>query len=292
MITAGCAVPAVQVSQDSSSTESAPSAIASASPTPSAPTATTSPSIQPTPALAPALAFEAPDDTLPPASIVVVVVDVLQLRGGPGLSAAVVGTAPRGTHFYLLHVFGPVLADGLDWYRLTTAGDSVLWAAAGSGADRYLEVVPPECPAGEPDLATLVSMLNDWDRLSCFGDRSLTVEGTYGCPGMCGPMIAGDFQPTWLTFPFSDHQLMLDYPSSPEYLEMRVPPEALPDVPVEGSIVRVTGHFNDPASTSCSMSIFDDGQAIEVDPRTAELYCRERFVVDAFEVIGNHPDFP
>jgi hypothetical protein len=223
---------------------------------------------------------------------VVVVVDALQVRAGPGLSAEVVGTYPAGSMFTVFFVFGPVSADGLDWYRLATAGDSVLWAAAGSGADRYLEVVPPECPAGEPDLATLISMLNDWDRLACFGDRPLTVEGTYGCRDGCGGSHPGDFAPTWLAYPPIFKPLWLDYLRSADYLAMQVPPDTGVELPAEGSIVRVTGHFSDPASTSCSMSTFDGELAIAVDPRTAELYCRERFVVDTFEMIGTDPNYP
>jgi hypothetical protein len=245
--------------------------------------ATTEPSATPV-----TLAFEPPDDILPPNSIVMVVVDELQLRGGPGLDAGVVGAARAGSRFFVLDVFGPVVADGLDWYRLTTAGDSVLWAAAGSGADRFLEVVPPDCPA-EPALANLINMLNEWDRLACFGDHPLTFDGTYGCPIGCGGTTPGVFEPMWLAFPSSLHLLGLEFPTSPGYLEMRVAPDSELEIPMEGSIVRVTGHFSDPASASCKMT-FDDAMA--VDPRTAELRCRERFVVDAFEVIGTDPDAP
>jgi hypothetical protein len=58
-----------------------------------------------------------------------------------------------------------------------------------------------------------------------------------------------------------------------------------------GSIVRVTGHFSDPASTTCTISTFDGGRAVAVDPRTAELFCRDQFVLDAVEVIGTDPTY-
>ena len=73
---------------------------------------------------------------------------------------------------------------------------------------------------------------------------------------------------------------------------MRIPPESGLERPEQGSIVRVTGHFSDPASSTCSMSTFDGEQAIPVDSRTAEVLCRERFVVDGFDVLGTDPDFP
>ena len=63
-----------------------------------------------------------------------------------------------------------------------------------------------------------------------------------------------------------------------------------------GSIVRVTGHFSDPASTTCVLNGADwsTGEPLPAagpDPRIAELYCREQFVVDAYEIIGTDPDF-
>jgi len=36
---------------------------------------------------------------------------------------------------------------------------------------------------------------------------------------------------------------------------------------------------------------FEGVVGAEVDPVLAELYCREQFVVDSYEVIGTDPDF-
>jgi hypothetical protein len=284
-VLAACAAPPAAVSQAPSNTPMA-TAMASASATAMpAPSATAEPSATP----APAPAFEAPDDILPPWSTVVVVVDALQLRTDPGLSASVAGTASAGAAYQVSgYEFGPVVVDGLDWYRLLTAGDAVIWAAAGSGADRYLEVLPADC--GEPviDLAALTRM-TEWDRLACFGDRSLTIEGTYGCGQGCGGYYVGQYEPTWLAYPPIYKLLWLDYPTSQAFLEMRISPDSELQIPAEGSIVRVTGHFSDPVSPTCQMSTGDQ-QA--VDPMTAELFCRERFVVDSFEVIGTNPEYP
>jgi len=281
LVCIACTAPAAQESQapsDTAATTASASASATAIPTPSA---TSEPSATP----APTPAFETPDDILPPNSIVAVIVDELQLRGGPGLSHAVVGTASAGERFFVFDVFGPVVADGLDWYRLTTAGDSVLWAASGSGADRFLEVVPPDCPAAEPDLATLINMLNEWDRLACFGDRSLTLEGTFGC-GICDSAIPGVYEPFWLASPLGASFLWADFQAGVGPLPVRAPPDF--ELPALGSIVRVIGHFSDPASTSCSITT---GDPLLVDAMTAELYCREQFVVDAMEVTGTDPNY-
>ena len=179
LVCLGCTAPAAQESHVPSETPTAtasPSASATVTPTPSA-------TSEPSATQAPAFAFEPPDGMLPPDSIVVVVVDALQLRAEPGLAAAETGLAFAGDQFRVAGWFGPVVRDGLDWYRLGPAigGDLDAWAASGSGAGSFLEVVPPSCPTGDPDSATLIGMASEWDRLACFGDRSLTLEATLGC---------------------------------------------------------------------------------------------------------------
>ena len=292
LVMAGCAAPAAQESL-APPPRATPSVRPSASGTPPSVAPTPTATFGPTAAPAQSLAFEAPDGFLPPNSLVTVVVDQLQLRTEPGLAASVQGTAVRGERFSVAAYFGPVVRDGLDWYKLrpATVGDLDAWAAAGSGEDRYLEVVAPICPAG-PDLATLINEIpNDWDRLACFGDRSLTLEGTYGCGG-CGGTTPGDFEPLWLAYPMNFTFLWADFQARLGPLEMRVAPESGLELPEPGSILRVTGRFNDPVSSTCSMSWFEGEQANPVDPRTAELFCRERFVLDAFEVFGTDPNWP
>lgn len=289
LVFTACAAPAARESQAPSDT---PAATASASASATAvPTLSATPELSVTPELsatpAPTLAFEPPDDILPPNSIVVTVVDGLQLRDGPGLDADVTGLARTGDQFRVYQFYGPVVRDGLDWYWLfsATAGDLSAWAAAGSGAERYLEVVAPTCPSGDPDLATLIGVA-EWDRLACFGDRSLTLEGTFGCGG-CGGAWVGAFEPQWLAYPITGHYLnQADFGAA---LQLRVAPDSGLEVPGEASIVRVTGHFSDPTSTSCRITT---GDPMAVDPTVAELYCREQFVVDSFEVLGIDPDFP
>jgi hypothetical protein len=285
LVGTGCAAPAAQESQVPSDTPAVtPSASVSATAMPTQ-SATPEPSATP----APSLGYEAPEGILPPGSRVVVVVDLLQLRGEPGLDRPVVGTAPLGAEYFAIFP-GPMLVDGISWARLLALeGGFSAWAASGSGADRYLELVPPECPPADPDLETLTTM-PEWDLLACFGNRPLTVEGTYGCPpdgGGCGGISYGSFEPGWLAGPYVTNPLWVEYPGNA--VELHIPPESGITLPDKGSIVRVTGHFSDPASTSCSIT---SGDPLLVDATTAELYCRESFVVEAFEVIGTDPDFP
>lgn len=286
LVCIGCTTPGTQESQALSDPPSATASASASATATSTPADTSEPSATP----APTLAFEPPEGLLPPNSIVVAVVDQLQLRDGPGLDADVTGLALAGEQFMVSGWFGPVVRDGLDWYRLRPAvgGDLDAWAAAGSGADRYLEVVEPSCPSGDPDTPTLIDMAIEWDRLACFGDRPLTLEGTLGC-GVCDGAVPGAFEPLWLAHPLGGLSLWADIHAGVGPLLMRAPPDF--QVPEFGSIVRLTGHLSDPASTTCVISTFVSGQAIAVDQTFAELYCRERFVVDDLEVIGTDPNY-
>ena len=292
LICIGCTSPAAQESQQLTATQSAaqspdPSPL---QPSPEGSSAQPSPDVDAT--SAPAVGFEAPDGFLPPNSIVEVVVDRLQLREEPGLAGLVEGVATKGDQFSVAGWFGPIRRDGFDWYRLgpATVGDLDAWAAAGSGTDRYLEVVPPSCPSGDPDTATLINMATEWDRLACFGDRALTLEGTFGC-GICDGTMPGDFEPFWLAYPRMGNFLWADFQAGVGPMTVYVPPDSGIATPAMGSIVRVSGNFSDPVSATCTMSTFVGELAIAVDQRTAELFCRERFVIDTLDVIGADPSY-
>ena len=114
-----------------------------------APSATSEPSSTP----GPTPAFEAPDGILPPGSRAVVTLDGLRIRSAPGLDAMVYDTLAADT---MVEVggWGPTVVDGIDWYWVVHPGAVLAgYAAAGSGEDRYLELLRPHCEAGEPDLA-------------------------------------------------------------------------------------------------------------------------------------------
>jgi len=275
-----------QVGQIEATPSATPAQTSLASARPSAsPTPTESSASEPTGTPAPSLDYEAPEGILPPGSRVVVVVDLLQLRDKPGIDGPVVGTAPLGAQYFAIFP-GPMQVDGISWARLLALeGGYSAWAASGSGADRYLELVPPECPSADPDLATLATMLA-WDRLACFGNRSLTIEGTYGCP-VCGGDHLGSYEPPWLAHPEALNQLWVEYPPISS-VEIYLPPDSGLTFPKLGSVMRVTGHFSDPVSTSCSITT---GDPLLVDATAAELHCREHFVVDAMEVTGTDPNY-
>lgn len=254
----------------------------------SSPSVGATPTSEPTATPAPTPGFEAPAGILPPNSRAVVVVDALQVREQPGLNAAVVDTLPAGTVVELaIGYIDPEAVDGIDWYHVHYSSDLFGSVAGGVGGDRYLELLPARCEDGDPDLAALMN-LTAWERLACFGDRSITVTSTYGCP-VCGiPYPRGGYEPAWLANPDT-----LAYFGWPDAITLHLRPEAGLIFPPNASILRVTGHFSDPVSSTCVINPTMEGVEIgaEVDPVIAELWCREQFVVDAYEIIGTDSDF-
>jgi len=199
------------------------------------------------------------------------------------LAATVTDTLDAGT-IVNISGLGPWHVDALDWYAVDT-GEPVRfgYAAAGVKGVSYLELLPARCPDGVPDRATLVG-LTAWERLTCLRDQSLTITGTFGCP-VCGEFVPGSYEPSWLASPMN-----LNYIGWPDTLTLHFDPAVELDRAPNASMVRVTGHFSDPASTTCVIQ--GPGEPpVPIDPVIAELYCREQFVVESIEVIGSDPDF-
>ena len=155
-----------------------------------------------------------------------------------------------------------------------------------------VELDPVSCPAAS-DLAAVVG-LSPWERLSCFGGRELVLEGSE-IAGYSELTAAGD--PGWL---YGKGALAVTPGPGWSSLAFHVPPGfgALdrPSFDTEQAPygLRVTGHFNDPASSACrgpQISIGEEGskRGADVDPVGAELLCREQFVLTGFEVLGPTP---
>ena len=277
----------------------------------SQPPTTAPPSSSATPApTAPPPVVAAPEGILPVGSVVQVTADQLRIRQAPATTAPIVTSANAGEELFLVTdatALGPVQTGGFVWYLVLfqpgyhdwpvrPPGDPPLsgWVAAGSDTEAFLALAPASCPMGEVDITTLYA-LTPWERLACIGDRQITVEGTYGC-GECGGEAMGTFTPDWLAHPIDFDVLRPPFAqpvSVVENLVLRIAPE-LPQVAPEqaGSILRVTGHFNDPGAVDCVVAPGDPGQERVANDLAAEWYCREQFVVDAWEVIGTDHAYP
>lgn len=289
----------------SASAPSSASASPSATPTHSAEATATEGASTTSPGPTPVVA--APEDVLPPGSAVRVLVLSLRLRQTPSTGAGIVATIPQGELLVLgashgFAAWGPINADGFDWYPAypldvtelpplpadpPEAAGPIGWIAAGLGSDSYVELVDPRCPSGEVELALVAGML-PWEWLACFGSRSLTLEGTFGC-GACGGLLAGTFAPSWLAYPPEFGFLSVEPNQRLGPMALHFPPGG-PAEPEPASIIRVIGHFNDTAAAGCVVAPGEPPAAVNAS--TAELYCRERFVVEGLEVVGTDPDFP
>ena len=93
---------------------------------------------------------------------------------------------------------------------------------------------------------------SEWERLACYGDRSITLEGVLGCGG-CGGAVPGIFEPEWLASPMNYDLLSVD-PSEHLGPFMTYWSPDGPERPDAGSIVRITGHFDDPAAEGCRVA--------------------------------------
>ena len=139
-------------------------------------------------------------------------VESIKLRYTPSTEAVIAGTVERGELVEIAYTlvadgFGPVEADGFVWYPVSLLNmtempelgtqrgytGEILWMSVGNGTESWVERVAPRCIDGDPDLATLESMF-DFERIACFGDRQITVEGVFGCGG-CGGFLPGTFEP-------------------------------------------------------------------------------------------------
>lgn len=252
---------------------------------------------------------------LPPGSAVEVAVAELNVRQRPTTSSGRLVTLERGDVLIvgpaqLFFGWGPITADGYTWYPVIQPGGGSTawtleplptypigdegtvmvtgWVATDDGASSYVTPVAPRCPT-TVDLVNVAAMLPA-ERIACF-DEPFVLEGTYGCGG-CGGAIAGVFEPAWLASPMQSGFLSVDPNKQLGPLAVSFEPGKLPEL-AAASIVRVTVHVNDPLSATCVMSELDDAEKlVPLHHDTAVYNCRERLVVDSYEVLGIDPDFP
>lgn len=251
-----------------------------------------------------------PPKPIVPRAAVRVAVAELNLRFGPCTAAKKLATLTKGT---LLVVsddpYGPVKGNGYAWYSVVFPPGAVGghlqplpgswfpdgtdtdggWIAATDGTSPFVETIEPRCPA-VVDLENVIAML-EWETLACF-DAPIEVEGTFGCGG-CGGSGGPVASPTWLADAFNIGNLRIRWGDWTEYQPIAIffKPDG-PAAPPEGSVIRVTLHVDDPAAQTCSFDWVLEDPAFQVPKQTAVAWCRERFVVDAYTVMGSDPNYP
>jgi hypothetical protein len=240
-------------------------------------------------------------------SWVATAVDGLRVRQAPGTAAPSLATLPIGTSATIVE--GPVEADGYPWYALAWPGlpsiggcEENCWtfgwaAAADTDGTAWLTAADPPCPADPVSTVATLAAMPPGERLACFGNDEVTVTG-YLAPETegrgCNPGY--DHEPAWLGpcpigfLQAKETRFELEGPEMAANVHVQVgtcdfggrSPESCPFVPYIGQWVQVTGHFDDEASSACTIQPREGSEAIITEAYAVYL-CRERFVVTAIE---------
>jgi hypothetical protein len=241
------------------------------------------PSPSPTPAQAPVIANR---------SIIEVGADPLNLRQQPNESASVLAELIPGRRLFVIGE--PTQAGELRWYRVGMVSGPdcpddcslIGYVATPVAADEeaWIAEVSIDCPSSPMTHEQLTALL-PLEALHCFGRNDLTITGTVDTP-CCTPPSTITITPEWLAGP-APAFLRQDGPVT-FVVEFRADPGVELEVPERGDVVRVIGHFEDPAATSCRAEVAEDaeGPVPLPDPARVVLDCRATFVWTGYEVTG------
>ena len=236
-------------------------------------------------------------------SVAEVVTDDLRVRTEPGTfdkSTILEPLLQPGTKLYV--VDGPVGGSGYRWYRVLTfnvelsaPGQTVDepvvedgWVAvADTNGEPWVKAAAMDCPAKPSTVQELVA-IDGVVALACFGDTPLTVHArVLDCQrspelkneGFCGAETgSASFQPSWFD---RSYQFLVPpegaFNHDDSMLELHEDPlGTAPDPLPYGRPVNVTGQFNHPAASACTMDWYFVNDA-------ATVYCRTVFAVTAIE---------
>ena len=193
--------------------------------------------------------------------------------------------------------------DGRGWYEVQVGGASINsmadggihgWVAEGDGGLEWLAAEPVTC-LGPATLALLLAppgqedrWTPSWERLACQGSQQLELEGVAEALCFEGIESPYTFDPFFLASPNMCAGIVVDdIDADGNHSSLALDLRYRDGVawPPRGDLLRVSGHFDDPASLTCTATAsFGPSQ---VDPEFLILFCRERFAVDEFAVIGH-----
>jgi hypothetical protein len=253
-----------------------------------------SPSAEPSPTSSaePSLPV-ATDEVLPVGSVARTLTE-LPLHDSPATNSALEALIPAGQVVYIQGVgeFGPYEADGTVWYPVAWAPNFEAWPIRPDGgfagwlptARDGLATIEPTvafCPSAEPDAAQLAGM-TAWTRLTCYGSDELVLDGRWIAGH--GGIVPWTGEPAWLVMPGFDRAIAPADGGEP--FSFVIAPDVLfdPELVGGGAEVRITGHFDDPASGDC---VIQAGEPLTDQPaESVRTYCRERFVVTSVELLA------
>jgi hypothetical protein len=248
---------------------------------------------------------------LPPDSVARVVAGGLRVRGGHAgapeydhilysLSAGDLVLIGSGPWSYVPAKASP---DGRGWYEVHVGGASIDstadggingWVAEGDGGLEWLAAEPVTC-LGPATLALLLAPPDQedrwttaWERLACQGGEQLELEGVSEALCFEGAESPYTFAPFFLASPDMCSGIVVDdIDADGNHSSLALDLRYRENVawPQRGDLLRVSGHFDDPASSTCTATASFSPSL--VDPEFLILFCRERFAVDEHTIIGH-----
>ena len=271
--------------------EASQSAAATATEEAPTPTATESGALPPSPSASEATT--AP--VIPNVAIAEVAIESLNLRAAATEGSEALVTLERGRRLFIIGE--PTETSGLRWYRVAPFDDVegcedgcglIGFVATPVSAEEaaWISAVEVTCPSS-PMTAEQIGVLNPMEALHCYGRTDIEITGTLDLP-IHGPINPYRYSPGWLT------QDSLLFMREAWWITYRPHPDADLDSPERGDVVRVTGHFEDPAATDCRVTVDPDFFGGEIPdefestvlPARVVLDCRTAFAWTDYEVIG------
>jgi hypothetical protein len=227
----------------------------------------------------------------------VTVSDDVRVRSKPGVSdesRKLTPLLPTGARVFVLD--GPKRASGFDWYLVQPVNSRFPfgWVASGREDERWLVKADYGCPdrAVDADLLAVGRSVDAYSNVYCFGSRELTFTAKLGgYEAQCGVDPCCLVTPCWLGSGLFDGWLALPG-VDPTYEEFfgfvfhpRMGRAAVPEYTFEHRrLVKVRGHFGDPASARCRPVADLPNQ---VPLALAVLQCRDQFVVTSIRVLDD-----
>ena len=138
--------------------------------------------------------------------------------------------------------------------------------------------------------AFFVLSLHPQRQLECLGEQRVTIEGyAIDRSGDLRSPYAGE--PAWLAqWPQLEVSSAIGPAVTGISVWIHVPPDLELDIPTsdreahEGTLLRIAGHLDDPASASCVRTRLVEPYP-PVNDELSEQWCRQRFVVDSVEIV-------
>lgn len=272
------------------------------------PPRTASPVSMSEPAMTPVASEQVPPAATPGLDqMIEVLVTDLVMRSHPGTgddSTIYPDRLGGGVRAWVLE--GPVVASGYEWYRVMVLsglapGDTnrVGWIAAASrDGEPWIGRAAVACPP-KLDFEALAT-LNHGERIVCLAGTSLEVEGWI--PPVWGSGGCGQEEPAWLLC-WLTHTPLVSVEPPPGALEdpgyepswddaaalihVNHPPGSDPPPLSPGLHLRVVGHVDGPAASTCGTPDYSaDPPALAPDP-VLMFACRAMFVADTVEILDH-----